>query len=107
MERRHFLLGASALGLTACAQPERSLLDEWADNELELVPGGPRTPSTTTTAAPVGDSDTVAPAEENSPYPFDIPPEDLPGLSFVAEAIVSTVAAVSYTHLTLPTIVDV
>ena len=92
MERRHFLLGASALGLTACAQPERSLLDEWADNELELVLGGPRTPSTTTTAAPVGDSNTVAPAEENSPYPFDIPPEDLPGLSFVAEAIVSTVA---------------
>ena len=90
MERRHFLLGASALGLTACAQPERSLLDEWAGTELELAPGGPRT-TTTTTAKPVGDSDTVAPAEENSPYPFDVPPEDLPGLSFVAEATISTV----------------
>ena len=76
MERRHFLLGASALGLTACAQPERSLLDEWAGNELEQAPGGPRTTSTSTTAAPVGDSDTVAPASENSPYPFDIPPEE-------------------------------
>jgi hypothetical protein len=92
MRRRHFLLGAGALGLTACAKPERSLLDEWADTELELAPGGPRTTTTTTTTTQVADNDTIAPIEERSPYPFDIAAEDLPGLSFVAEAVVSTVA---------------
>ncbi len=92
MRRRHFLLGAGALGLTACAKPERSLLDEWADTELELAPGGPRTTTTTTTTTPVTNNDTIAPIDERSPYPFDLAAEDLPGLSFVAEAVVSTVA---------------
>ena len=92
MRRRHFLLGAGALGLTACAKPERSLLDEWADTELKLAPGGPRTTTTTTTTTQVADNNTTAPIEERSPYPFDIAAEDLPGLSFVAEAVVSTVA---------------
>ena len=94
MERRHFLLGAGALGLAACSQPERQLLDEWTSDRIVLGPGGPRTtttppPSTTEAAVP---EDTTAVLEQESPYPVDVPPEDLPGISFVAEAAVPVVA---------------
>lgn len=91
MHRRHFLLGAGALGLTACAQPERQLLDEWTGQQLTLEPGGPRTTTTTTTTTVPVTDDTVAPIDAVSPYPVDVPEEDLPGLSFVAEAVVPLV----------------
>ncbi|MEM8708971.1 MAG: L,D-transpeptidase [Actinomycetota bacterium] len=91
MQRRHFLLGAGALGLTACAQPERQLLDEWSGQQFTLEPGGPRTTTTTTTTTVPAADDTVAPVEAESPYPVDVPEEDLPGLSFVAEAVVPLV----------------
>ncbi|MEO0491942.1 MAG: L,D-transpeptidase [Actinomycetota bacterium] len=91
MQRRHFLLGAGAVGLTACAQPERQLLDEWAGQQLSLEPGGPRTTTTTTTSTTPPTESTAAPVD-TSPYPVDIAPEDLAGLSFVVEAVVPTVA---------------
>lgn len=94
MERRHFLLGAGALGLTACAQPERQLLDEWATDQIVLGPGGQRTtttppPPTTEAVAP---DDTNGVLEPESPYPVEVPEEDLPGLSFVAQAAVPSIA---------------
>ena len=88
MDRRRFLLGASALGVTACAQPERELLDEFADATIPLEPGAPR--STTTTVAPVESQASDEPKPDNG-LPVDVPDEDLPGLSFVAEAIVPSV----------------
>ena len=88
MNRRRFLLGASALGVTACAQPERELLDEFADATIPLEPGAPR--STTTTVAPVESQAPDEPKPDNG-LPVDVPDEDLPGLSFVAEAIVPSV----------------
>lgn len=88
MDRRRFLLGASALGVTACAQPERELLDEFADATIPLEPGAPR--STTTTVAPVESQAPAEPKPDNG-RPVDVPDEDLPGLSFVAEAIVPSV----------------
>jgi len=87
MDRRRFLLGASALGVTACAQPERELLDEFADATIPLEPGAPRS---TTTVAPVESQAPDEPKPDNG-LPVDVPDEDLPGLSFVAEAIVSSV----------------
>ncbi|MGB1681189.1 MAG: L,D-transpeptidase [Acidimicrobiales bacterium] len=88
MDRRRFLLGASALGVTACAQPERELLDEFADATIPLEPGAPR--STTTSVAPVESQAPDEPKPDNG-LPVDVPDEDLPGLSFVAEAIVPSV----------------
>ena len=87
MDRRRFLLGASALGVTACAQPERELLDEFADATIPLEPGAPRS---TTTVAPVESQAPDEPKPDNG-LPVDVPDEDLPGLSFVAEAIVPSV----------------
>ena len=88
MNRRRFLLGASALGVTACAQPERELLDEFADATIPLQPGALR--STTTSVAPVESQAPDEPKPDNG-LPVDVPDEDLPGLSFVAEAIVPSV----------------
>ena len=88
MDRRRFLLGASALGVTACAQPERELLDEFADATIPLQPGALR--STTTSVAPVESQAPDEPKPDNG-LPVDVPDEDLPGLSFVAEAIVPSV----------------
>lgn len=88
MDRRRFLLGASALGVTACAQPERELLDEFADATIPLEPGAPR--STTTSVAPVESQAPDEPKPDNG-LPVDVPDKDLPGLSFVAEAIVPSV----------------
>lgn len=100
MERRHFLLGASALGLTACAYPERELLDEFADGSIPLQPGAPRTTTTTTTTTQSTDAaaETTAPEETlalEDELPVDIPDADRPGLAFVAEAVVPLVAVSS------------
>jgi lipoprotein-anchoring transpeptidase ErfK/SrfK len=95
MDRRHFLLGASALGLAGCAQPERQLLDEFSDTSIPIQPGPPR--STTTSTAPAEPTDTLE-LEETAPensLPVEVPDEDLPGLAFVAEAMVATVAVSS------------
>ncbi len=109
MDRRHFLLGASAFGLAACAQPERELLDEFADSTIPLQPGGPRS---TTTLAPV-DTDQPASTDSGDPgvdpdatvdddLPVDVPAEDRPGLSFVAEATVPVVSVFSTMALDQP-----
>lgn len=74
--------------MTACAQPERELLDEFADATIPLEPGAPR--STTTSVAPVESQAPDEPKPDNG-LPVDVPDEDLPGLSFVAEAIVPSV----------------
>ncbi|MEM9465990.1 MAG: L,D-transpeptidase [Actinomycetota bacterium] len=97
MDRRRFLLGASALGLTACAHPERELLDDFAGERIPLQPGAPRTTTTTTTApAETTDpttSEATLPLEDE--LPVDVPDEDRPGLAFVAEAIAPVVAVSS------------
>ncbi len=104
MERRHFLVGASAFGLAACANPQRELLDEFADGEIPLQPGGPR--STTTTAAPDTTdqpAETTPPTVDEDGIPFNIPDEDRPGLVFVAEATVPLVAVTAAPDATDPT----
>ena len=95
MDRRRFLFGASAFGLAACSHPERELLDEFADAQIPLEPGAPRTTTTTTIAGDESEpaAESTAPVEE--PLPVDVPDEDLPGLSFVAEAAVPLVAVSS------------
>ena len=95
LPRRRFIVGLTAAGVTpmvaaACAQPERQLLDEFADTDIVLAPadqseqpgsqisGDSEAPSTT---APLADtSDRFG---EGSPM---VPETDLPGLAFVATA---------------------
>ncbi len=95
MDRRTFLLSAGAVGLAACAKPERNLLDAYEGTDLPLEPGNPP-PTTSTPNGVVAVDDTsiepdTVPVE--SPYPVSIPEEDLPGLVFIAEAATSTVVA--------------
>lgn len=86
MDRRSFLtvaartgLGATgaALGLAACAQPERDLL---ADVDVDGIVLGPADPTTTDPAL-----------SPTTPTPPPIPVEDLVGISFVARASGPTV----------------
>ena len=104
MDRRHFLFGASALGLTACSHPERNLLDEYADSSIPLQPGSPRASTSTTNA--VRQEEAATPTSVNAQttddLPFNIAEEDRPGLSFVAEATVSTVSVYPTDLLTEP-----
>ncbi|MDG1489025.1 MAG: L,D-transpeptidase [Actinomycetota bacterium] len=104
MDRRHFLFGASALGLTACSHPEHNLLDEYADSSIPLQPGSPRLSTSTTNAAPQDETPTTASvnAQTTDNLPFNIDEEDRPGLSFVAEATVSTVNVYPTDLLTEP-----
>ena len=111
VNRRHFLFGASALGLTACAKAERNLYS--APSQSPVQPQSePQRPSTTmarsnsgsVTAAPAT-SAPAAPAEvlRTDGLPFYVPEQDLPGLSFVAAAAVSTISVYSTDQLTEPT----
>lgn len=104
MDRRHFLFGSSALGLTACSHPERNLLDEYADSSIPLQPGSPRASTSTTNAAPQDEAATTASvnAQTTDDLPFNIAEEARPGLSFVAEATVSTVSVYPTDLLTEP-----
>ena len=93
MDRRTFLLSAGALGLAACASPERDLLEAYEGTNIPLEPGKP--PSTATAGVVAVEDDdrdpTVSP--DQSPYPVSVPEEDLPGLVFIAEALAPTVVA--------------
>jgi len=83
------------MALAACAQPERQLLEEFADSEIVLAPG--------TTVAPVDDegaaettggdssSDLVDTSDRFGPGSPQVPAADLPGLSFVATATTAMV----------------
>lgn len=97
MDRRRFLFGASAFGLAACSHPERELLDEYADAQIPLEPGALRTTTTTTIAE--AEPEPAASAAPADTLPVDVPDEDLPGLSFVAEATVPIVAVSSTSAL--------
>jgi len=91
MNRRHFLFGVSALGLTACSQAERNLYSKPPESLAPLQPEPPR-PSTTTTVAPTTDG-----------LPLYVPEQDLPGLSFVAAATGPAVTVYSTDQLIKPT----
>ena len=115
MDRRHFLFGASALGLTACAKAERNLYSAPSQSPVQPQPE-PQRPSTTmarsdsgsVTAAPAtaapATSAPAAPAEvlRTDGLPFYVPEQDLPGLRFVAAAAVSTVSVYATAQLTEP-----
>ena len=95
MDRRTFLLSAGAVGLAACAKPERDLLDAYEGTSLTLEPGNPPPASSTSAGVVVVDDDELEPEADpvESPYPVSVPEEDLPGLVFIAEAIAPTVVA--------------
>ena len=99
MNRRYFLLGASALGLTACSQAERNLYSEPSESLAPVQPNSPQT-STTTATAPTTAAPTTTVAPTTDGLPFYVATEDLPGLSFVAEATVPTVNVYSTDQLT-------
>ncbi len=94
MDRRRFLLSASALTLTACAQPERDLVARYDDVDIRLEPAGRGTiPADGDATAGVTDGQTTNSPGVDPPYPVQVPEEDLPGIVFVAEALAPTVAA--------------
>ena len=103
MDRRGFLVAGAAAALSACAHPERELLDDWRGADLTLEPGPRRTTSTTTTVAgDADDSSDVVPVETEIDFLDAVPEEDRPGLSFVATAIAGTVTAYNTPELTDP-----
>jgi lipoprotein-anchoring transpeptidase ErfK/SrfK len=86
MDRRAFLLGAGAVGLAACAKPERDFLEPYDGVDIPLQPG-------VTTSLPPGTEVTLPPSttttEAVSPMQAlrnSVAAEDRPGLSFVARA---------------------
>jgi L,D-transpeptidase-like protein len=94
MDRRKFLLGASALGLAACAKPQRDFLEPYDGVDIPLQPGvttslspfveaGPDPTTTTTT--------TTEPVPPMQALRNSIAAEDQPGLSFVARADAQTI----------------
>lgn len=88
MDRRAFLLGASALGVAACAAPERDLLESYEGLDVPLQPGVAAAPGATVEAIP--DSVVTAGTRPISPMQALIdsvePADDRVGLSFVAIA---------------------
>lgn len=86
MDRRAFLVGGGVIGLAACAKPQRDLLASKNIDAIALEP------ATTTSSAPNSSakSDPTTTTTE-SPYPVAIPAEDLPGISFVANALNPTI----------------
>lgn len=90
MHRRAFLLGSGALGLAACAAPERDLLDAYEDVDIVLEPGTTTVPTPTDAVTAVPDPTTSSAGVGGTP--MDLlrqsiePPEDRIGVSFVARA---------------------
>lgn len=86
MDRRAFLLGTGALGLAACAAPERDLLEPYEGIDIELQPG------VTTTAGPIEAIPDPTTTLGNPIAPMQAlrdsiePAEDRVGASFVARA---------------------
>ncbi len=90
MDRRAFLLGGGIIGLAACAKPQRDLL---ASKNIDAITLEPATIPPTTTSSPSQSSVEPDPTTTTteSPYPVEIPVEDLPGISFVANALNSSI----------------
>lgn len=89
LPRRAFLLGSGALGLVACAAPERDLLEsfEGVDIPLEPAPTTSATPGVSAIPDPsttAGDTTALTPMEQLRASIE--PPEDRIGVSFVARA---------------------
>jgi len=90
MDRRSFLLGGGILGLAACAKPQRDLLASTNIDAINLQPAaiaGPNSLDTSTASADPAAPSTTVP---DSLYPVVVPAEDLPGIEFVANAIMPT-----------------
>jgi hypothetical protein len=106
MDRRGFMVAGAAAALSACAHPERTLIDEGRRVELSLEPGPRRSTSTTTTTttvpAEIDDGTRTTPEEPVIDFFGSIPDEDRPGLSFVATALAASVTAFSTPELTGP-----
>lgn len=94
MDRRGFLVAGTAVALSACAHPERELLDEWRGADLALEPGPPRTTSTTTIATDDAEGGPeVVPDDSDIDFFDAVPDEDRPGLAFVATALTASITA--------------
>ena len=98
MDRRVFLLGAAATGVVGCTAPERDLLENHPGSDLTTVPPATASTQPGSSSTPPDDSSDAAPADPTDPgidpdtdLPVSVPAEDLPGLSFVARAVVPTV----------------
>ena len=90
MDRRSFLLGTGILGLAACAKPQRDLLASKNIDAISLQPGAIAGPDTTDASTGSVEPTTSSTAVTDSPYPVVVPSEDLPGIEFVANAIMPT-----------------
>ncbi|MDW3219278.1 MAG: L,D-transpeptidase [Acidimicrobiales bacterium] len=92
IDRRAFLIGTGALGLAACAAPERDLLDAYEDVDIPLEPGPTTLPSNDgsapdTTVSAVPDPTGAAAGTPMEQLIASIePPQDRIGVSFVARA---------------------
>lgn len=102
MDRRGFLVAGAAAALSACAAPERELLDEWRGAPLQLEPGPPRTTSTTTLPPPSDDGSDVVVEQPEPDFLAEVPDADRIGLSFVATAVGPTVTAYATSLLEEP-----
>ncbi len=87
MDRRSFLLGGGVIGLAACASPQRDLL---ASRNIDAITLQPASATPPTTTDPTGTAAATTSTAPESPYPVFVPDEDLPGVSFVANADGST-----------------
>lgn len=94
INRRAFLIGTGAMGLAACAAPERDLLDAYEGVDIPLEPGTTTrptidgsTPDTSVGAVPDATPSTGAPGTPMEQLIASIePPQDRIGVSFVARA---------------------
>lgn len=82
--------------MAACAKPQRDLLASKNIDAITLQPGTVAPPTSAEATPDVANSDTAnldtTVVGTESPYPVAVPEEDLPGVSFVANAIGATVA---------------
>jgi len=98
VDRRGFLVAGAAAALSACAHPERALIDESRIGDLTLAPGLRRTTTTTTTTT----TPPTTTVPDTAPPTTAEPEEDHTGLSFVATALAASVTAFSTPELTGP-----
>jgi lipoprotein-anchoring transpeptidase ErfK/SrfK len=87
MDRRAFLLGTGALGIAACAAPERDFLEPYDGIDIDLQPGVTTVPGSTVDSIPDPTGSVSEPVTPMQALRNAIePPEDRIGVSFVARA---------------------
>jgi len=86
MDRRAFLLGTGAMGLVACATPERDLLETYEGIDIDLQPGVTTSLDQSVEAIPDPTSTSGATSPMQTLRDAIEPAEDRVGVSFVARA---------------------